>query len=170
MIPDKPQDQPSTPDTPVVPDKPQDQPSTPDTPAGPTVCTHAATKLVGEKAATYFASGYSGDKVCAGCDGLISQGTIVKKLKLKAPKFKLVSGKKQFKVKYTKVAGATGFQVRYKIKGKWKVKTFKAKKNATKLIKKLKKGTYKVQVRAMVKNGSKKAYSAWSKTSKVKVK
>ena len=35
-------------------------------------------------------------------------------------------------VKYTKVAGATGFQVRYKIKGKWKVKTFKAKKKTKK--------------------------------------
>ena len=56
------------------------------------------------------------------------------------------------------------------IKGKWTVKTFKAKKNATKLIKKLKKGTYKVQVRAFVQSGSKKAYSAWAKAKKVKVK
>ena len=118
------------------------------------------------KAATYFAAGYSGDKYCADCDGMLAQGSTIAKLKLKVPKFKLVSGKKQFKVKYTKVAGATGFQVRYKLKGKWTVKTFTAKKNVTKAIKKLKKGTYKVQVRAMVK----KAYSNWSKTQKVKVK
>ena len=79
----------------------------------------------------------------------------------------MISGKKQFKVKYTKVANATGFQVRYKLKGKWITKTFKTKKTATKAIKKLKKGTYKVQVRAMAKGGK---YSAWSKTKKVKVK
>ena len=90
-----------------------------------------------------------------------------KVVKLSVPKFKLISGKKQFKVKYTKVKDATGFQVRYKLKGKWITKTFNTKKNATKAIKKLKKGTYKVQVRAMAKGGK---YSAWSKTSKVKVK
>ena len=48
--------------------------------------------------------------------------------------------------------------------------TFKAKKNVTKLIKKLKKGTYKVQVRAMITSGKLKAYSAWAKAKKVKVK
>ena len=49
--------------------------------------------------------------------------------------------------KYTKVKDATGFQVRYKLKGKWITKTFNVKKNATKAIKKLKKGkTYTVQV------------------------
>ena len=99
-------------------------------------------------------------------------GSTIKKLTLAKPKFtvKAVKGKKQFKVTYKKVKNATGFQVRYRIKGKWKVKTFKAKKNATKLIKKLKKGTYKVQVRAMVKQGKLKAYSAWAKVKKVKIK
>ena len=89
---------------------------------------------------------------------------------MKAPKFKLTSGKKQFKVKYTKVADATGFQVRYRIKGKWITKTYTAKKTVTKAIKKLKKGTYKVQVRAMVKKGKQTAYSKWAKQAKVKVK
>ncbi len=100
----------------------------------------------------------------------VAPTTAVAKVKLKVPKFKLTSGKKQFKVKYTKVANATGFQVRYRIKGKWKIKTFTTKKNATKAIKKLKKGTYKVQVRAMLKKGKVKTYSAWSKAKKVKVK
>ena len=89
---------------------------------------------------------------------------------MKVPAFKLIKGKKQFKVKYTKVADATGFQVKYKLKGKWKTKTFKTTKSATKAIKKLKKGTYKVQVRAMIKSGKQKAYSAWAKAKKVKVK
>ena len=101
-----------------------------------------------------------------------SSATSTTKLKLKAPKFKVkaVKGKKQFKVTYKKVKGATGFQVRYRIKGKWKIKTFKAKKNVTKLIKKLKAGKYKVQVRAMIKKGKQKAYSKWAKAKRVTVK
>ena len=126
--------------------------------------------VVNKTDATYFEYGYTGDKVCEVCKEQLITGDVVAKLTLKTPKFKLIKGKKQFKVKYTKVAGATGFQVRYKLKGKWIVKTFKSKKTATKAIKKLKKGTYKVQVRAMIQNGKQKAYSTWSKTSKVKVK
>ncbi|MBQ4156413.1 MAG: hypothetical protein IJD90_06375, partial [Clostridia bacterium] len=98
------------------------------------------------------------------------KGKATDKLTLKVPKFKLTKGKKLFKVKYTKVADATGFQVRYKVKGKWKTKTFKATKTVTKTIKKLKKGTYQVQVRAIIVNGKLKAYSTWSKSKKVKVK
>ncbi len=119
--------------------------------------------------ATYFTTGYTGDKVCSVCGVTIEKGKSISKLTLKTPKFKLTKGKKQFKVKYTSVAGATGFQVRYKIKGKWKTKTFTTKKTVTKVIKKLKKGNYQVQVRAFVKQGKQKAYSAWSKTQKVKV-
>ncbi len=153
--------------------QPTNQPSTNQPPANvPSVCTHDSNKIVVKdtKAATYFATGYSGDKVCGDCGGLISQGSVISKLNLNVPKFKLIKGKKQFKVKYTKVAGATGFQVRYKLKGKWTTKTFATKKNATKAIKKLKKGTYQVQIRAFVQSGKQKAYSAWSKTQKVKVK
>jgi len=122
------------------------------------------------KKATYFGVGYTGDSVCVKCGKTTLKGKTIAKLTLKAPKFKLIKGKKLFKVKYTKVKGAIGFQVRYKLKGKWTIKTFKAKKNVTKLIKKLKKGTYKVQVRAMVTKGKLKAYSKWSKQQKVKVK
>ncbi|MBQ4155651.1 MAG: hypothetical protein IJD90_02470, partial [Clostridia bacterium] len=126
--------------------------------------------VVAKKVATYFASGYTGDTVCVKCSKITVKGKAIAKLKLKAPKFSVIKGKKQFKVKYIKVKDATKFQVRYRIKGKWKIKTFKAKKNVTKIIKKLKKGTYKVQVRAMVVKGKQKAYSAWSKQQKVKVK
>ena len=87
---------------------------------------------------------------------------------VKVPSFKLVKGKKQFKVNYKAAAGTAGFQVRYKLaNGKWKTKTFKTTKNAVKVIKKLKKGTYSVQIRAF--NSSKK-YSKWTKAKKVKVK
>ena len=87
---------------------------------------------------------------------------------VKVPSFKLVKGKKQFKVNYKAAAGTAGFQVRYKLaNGKWKTKTFKTTKNAVKVIKKLKKGTYSVQIRAF--NSSKK-YSKWTKSKKVKVK
>ena len=122
------------------------------------------------KTATYFADGYTGDMACVKCGIVTAKGKAIAKLTLQVPKFKLVKGKKLFKVKYTAVTGATGFQVRYKLKGKWKLKTFDTKKTATKVIKKLKKGNYQVQIRAFVKQGKQKAYSAWSKTQKVKVK
>ncbi|MBQ4155855.1 MAG: hypothetical protein IJD90_03520, partial [Clostridia bacterium] len=120
------------------------------------------------KEATYFAKGKRVYE-CAEC-GKVSKRETLSKLTLEVPNFKLTGGKKQFKVKYKKVADATGFQIRYKIKGKWKIKTFKATKTVTKTIKKLKKGTYQVQVRAMIVNGKLKAYSTWSKSKKVKVK
>ncbi|MBQ4156361.1 MAG: cellulase family glycosylhydrolase, partial [Clostridia bacterium] len=135
----------------------------------PTVCVHT-TVIKNLKKATYFAKGYTGDTVCVECGEITLKGKATDKLTLKVLKFKLTKGKKQFKVKYTKVADATGFQVRYKVKGKWKIKTFKATKTVTKTIKKLKKGNYKVQVRAMIVNGKLKAYSKWAKVKRVKVK
>ena len=123
------------------------------------------------KAATYFAAGYKNRKVCKLCGKVVSAGTkIAKKVLAKPTKSTVKAGKGQFTVKYKKVKGATGFQVRYRIKGKWIVKTFNTKKNASKVIKKLAKGKYTVQIRAMVKKGSKKAYSKWAKAKKVTVK
>ncbi|MBQ4156326.1 MAG: hypothetical protein IJD90_05940 [Clostridia bacterium] len=135
----------------------------------PTECVHSL-KTIGYKKATYFAAGYTGDKQCSKCKVVVSKGKAISKLKLAKPKFSVKAGKKQFKVTYKKVAGATKFQVRYRIKGKWIVKSYKAKKNMTKTIKKLKKGTYKVQVRAMIQSGSKKAYSNWASVKRAKVK
>ena len=118
---------------------------------------------------TYFTRGYTGDTVCADCGEVINKGKIIAKLTLKTPKFKLVKGKGKFKVKYTKVKDATGFQVRYKTKSKWRKVNFDTKKSASKIVKNLKKGKYQVQIRAFVKQGKQKAYSAWSKAKKVKV-
>ncbi len=123
------------------------------------------------KKATYFAKGYTGDKVCSVCGEVIEKGKAIAKLKLTTPKITLKAGKKSFKVTYNKVKDATGFQVRYKLSGKWTVKTFNSKKTATKTIKKLKKGKkYKVQVRAFIKQDGMKAYSSWTKTKKAKIK
>jgi len=135
----------------------------------PEECSHT-TVLKNKKQATYFKVGYSGDSVCSKCNVVVKKGKSIAKLTLKIPTFKTVNGKKQFKVKYTKVKNATGFQVRYKLKGKWKIKNFDTKRSVTKLVKGLKKGNYQVQIRAFVKQGSKKAYSDWAKARKVKVK
>ena len=130
---------------------------------------HSA-KTVGAKKATYFAKGYTGDKVCKHCKKTISKGKNIAKLKLKTPTVKVTGGKKKITVKYTKVTGAKGFEVKYKIGKKIVTKTFEAKTNVTKTINKLAKGNYKVQVRAFVKQSSKTAYSSWTKATKVKVK
>ncbi|MGN0174400.1 MAG: fibronectin type III domain-containing protein [Acutalibacteraceae bacterium] len=94
----------------------------------------------------------------------------VAKLTVKTPKIKLFAGKKKISVKYTKVNGATGFQVKYKTsKGKWKTKNFNTKKSTTKVIKGLKKGKYQVKVRAFAKQNNKTTYSSWTKIKTVKV-
>ena len=77
--------------------------------------------------------------------------------------------KKQIKVKWSKVTGAKGYQLAYRLKGKsWKSKTVNSR---TKVVKGLKsKKTYYVKVRAFKYiNGSKK-YGSWSAVKKVKVK
>ena len=120
------------------------------------------------KKATYFTAGEE-EYVCE-C-GDVYYTLTIPKLKLKTPKFTLKKGKKSFKVTYNKVKDATGFQVRYKLSGKWTVKIFNSKKTVTKTIKKLKKGKkYTVQIRAFKKSGSKNAYSAWAASKKITVK
>ncbi len=129
------------------------------------------TKIQNKKAATYFAKGYSGDSVCTKCGKVVEKGKQTAKLKLKTPKITVKAGKKQFKVTYKKVKGAKGFEIRYRIKGKWIKKSVKTKKTVTTTIKKLKKGkSYTVQIRAFVKQGKKTAYSKWTKSKKVKIK
>ena len=140
----------------------------PTEPTTPVVCAHT-TVVKGAAKASYFADGYTGDTTCVKCGVVTVKGSKIAKLTLKTPSFKLTKGKKQFKVKYTAVSGATGFQVKYKLKGKWKTKTYKTTKTVTKAIKKLKKGKYSVKVRAFATQGKLKVYSAWSKTKKVKV-
>ncbi len=128
------------------------------------------TELVSNHAATYFANGYTGDNTCTVCGKVISKGKAIAKLKLATPKVKITAGKQKLTAKYTKVKDATGFQVKYIYKGKTTTKTYTSKKSVTKTIKKLKKGTYKVSVRALIKSKGKTAYSNWTKAKKVKVK
>ena len=121
------------------------------------------------KKATYFAKGTSSYK-CTVC-GKVAKTKSIAKLTLKKPTFKLTGAKGKFTVKYTKVSGATGFELKYKLgSGKYKTIKVNTKKSMNKVIKKLKKGKYTVQVRAYVKSGSKIAYSSWASAKKVTVK
>ena len=86
----------------------------------------------------------------------------------KVRSIKLKAKSKSIKVKWKKVRGAKGYQVRYCSKksmvGAKKVKTTKLKKT----ISKLKAGTrYYVQVRAYKKKGKKRVYGKWSKKKSV---
>ena len=136
----------------------------------PVPATGHTEKTVKAKKATYFAKGYTGDVICENCEVTLEQGKTIKVLKLKKPSVSYKGGKKQFTVNYTKVKDAKGFEVKYKLGKKTFTKTYKAKKNVAKIIKNLKKGSYKVQVRAYTKKGKNKAYSNWTKATKVKVK
>ncbi len=121
-----------------------------------------------KNSSNYFVKGLAEEK-CSTCNKVLRTYTLAKR-KPAIPNFSLVKGKKQFKVKYKKVMDATGFQVQYKIKGKWKSIKVDTKKAKTITIKKLKSGKYQVRLRAFVKNGKKTAYSNWSKVKNVVVK
>lgn len=127
---------------------------------------------IGQKVKNFTINGYSTSvaKTYATENGI----TFISLDKVESPKsatpeLNLTAGKKMFKVKYNAVANADGFQIRYRIKGKWTVKTFNTKKSVTKTIKKLKSGKkYKVQIRSFT--AGKAYYSNWSKIKTVKVK
>ena len=108
------------------------------------------------------------------------EGTAVKTFKIKpaATKIsKLTTPKKaQLKVKYKKVTGVTGYQVKYSTsksfsKSASKSVTVKGASTLTKTVKSLKSGkTYYVKVRAYKTVGGVKYYSSYSAVKKVKVK
>ncbi len=152
--------------------KPTTQPITnPTTKPTVSACTHPLNSIIySAKGATYFEKGYSNYKICSSCGVTLDKGTEIECLKLKTPKFSLKGAKKKFTVKYTKVKDATGFEVRYRIKGSWKTVKVNTKKSFSKTIKNLKKGKYQVQIRAFIKQNKKTAYSQWSATKKVTVK
>ena len=80
---------------------------------------------------------------------------------------KVKKGKKKFTARWKKVKGATGYQIRYSKDGvHWTYKYVKGGKKTSKTIKKLSKGTWYVQVRAV--KGD--YLGVLSKTYKVKVK
>ncbi len=119
------------------------------------------------KKATYFAKGQEAFK-CVHC-GEVSRTETIKKKVLAAPKVTVKKSGKKIKVVYKKVKYAKGFQVRYRISGKWKLEKFKTKKSATRYTKAVKSGSYKVQVRAYTTKGKKTAYGKWSAVKKVKI-
>ncbi|MGN0488448.1 MAG: hypothetical protein ACI4HO_04225 [Ruminococcus sp.] len=147
------------------------EPATEATTQAPTVCNHSATKTT-TTAATYFAKGKT-VVTCAACGKVLKTTSIAKKV-LKTPTVTVKAAKKSIKVTYKKkIKNATGFEVKYQIKGKKKVytKTYKSNKKATKVIRKLKSDKkYTVKVRAYIKSGKKIAYSKWTKAKTVKVK
>lgn len=101
--------------------------------------------------------------------------TTAKKVNVKKVTIKKAVNKKKKKVKlsWKKVAGATGYNVRYALTKKKlkKAKIKKIKKNKVSYtIKKLKLKKYYIQVRAYKTVGKKTYYGAWSKAKKVKVK
>jgi len=92
-----------------------------------------------------------------------------KQAKIKSVKAK----KKAFKVKWKKIKGVKGYEVKYALNKKFtkgkKVKTVSAKKTSLK-VSKLKKKKYFVKVRAYtVDPNGEKVYGDWSKVKKVKV-
>ena len=125
-------------------------------------------KWVVTKKASYVSTGTKSYK-CSLC-GKVSKTSTDAKLKLKTPSFTAKGGSKYLKVTYKKSSGATGYQVKYVLDKKTVIKTYNSAKAASKTYKKLKKGTYKVYVRALVKQSGKTAHSAWSKAKSIKVK
>lgn len=88
-----------------------------------------------------------------------------------APKKTTVKGAKgKIKVNYKKVKKAEGFQVKATKGKKSVVKTYKTKKSVTKAVKGLKKGSYKVKIRAFRTFRGSRVYGKWTKAKTVKVK
>ena len=117
---------------------------------------------------TYFKAGYTGDVKCTICGEVLSYGEKIAIKKLQKPTISKISkGKKQFTVKFKKVTGAQGYEVSVYKNGKWtKFTTKKLKYTVKKLIKGK---TYKVKIRAFVKQGKQTKYSKDSATKKVKL-
>ena len=135
-----------------------------------TACKHAKKTTKVTKAATYFAAGVK-TTYCASCRKALSKTTIAKKT-LAKPSIKATGAKKSVKITWKKVSGATGYVVEMKSGKKYKVVKTITKGKTTSFTKKgLKKGRkYSFRVKAVVKSGSKKAYSKYSsvKTAKAK--
>lgn len=88
------------------------------------------------------------------------------------PKVSYKGGKKIITISYKKATYAKGLQIQYRKYGakKWKKKSVSITSKAKVNLKKLKKGTYQLRLRAYAKSGAKRIYSGWTTTKKVKVK
>lgn len=98
--------------------------------------------------------------------------TVTAKPSLAKGKVKSVkAGKKKVTVKWSKVAGANGYQIKYVQSGKTKYKLVKSAKTVKKVVTKLKTGKkVKVKVRAYRSVNGKAVYGAWSSAKSKKVK
>lgn len=97
---------------------------------------------------------------------------VVENQELSAPNLKLSKSSKKIFVKYTKVDGADGYQIRYrKANGKWKIKTYNSNRCIKRVLKKLKSNArYKVKVRAFANIDGIKIFGIWSKTKSITIK
>lgn len=99
------------------------------------------------------------------------QTTVSKKSTLKKPVISTAKRKaKTITMRWKKATGAKGYELQYSTSKKFSKKTTKSRQvKTTKLVlKKMKKKTYYVRVRAFKKVNGKKQYSVWSKTKKIK--
>ena len=139
---------------------------------------HTQTIVKNKKAATYKASGYTGDTYCAICGKLIAKGKTIAKLKAKTQTIKV--SKKASKTVVVKSRSIRKkyvyFRICAKAKGKISYKVIRGKKKyicvdkSGKVVvkKKAKKGTYKVRVTASATSDGQ--YKAATKIITVKVK
>jgi hypothetical protein len=120
-------------------------------------------KYIGAVKATYFNKGFTGKKVCRLCSCFLGNGNKIRKKKLNAPKMKIKLKGNVAIVKYSKIAQATGVQLRYKEKnGKWISKKRKSKLKqqfAVRISKNI--SSYKFSVRSYKKKNGKTCYSKW---------
>lgn len=107
-------------------------------------------------------------------------GTLSAKFKITAPKVtasklsSVTGASKKFTAKWKKVSGVTGYQIQYSTKKNFKsgnkTVTVKGAKNVSKVISKLKKGTYYVRIRSYKTVSGTTFRSSWSAAKTVKVK
>lgn len=119
---------------------------------------------VKEKPATCFEKGRTEYKVCEKCGYTVNYIITAKRVP-NAPK--VTAKKKKNTITWKKVKSAKGYELQYIFKGKTKVMKTKS---AKLVIKKAKKGNYKIRIRAYTTKNGNTVYSPWSKTKSVKLK
>ena len=104
--------------------------------------------------------------------GVATKASVTPKVTVKKSAVKsLKKGSKSFTVKWKKVSGASGYQIRYKTGSKTVKKTVNGGSKTSLKVKNLKVGKkYTVKIRTWMKVNGKKYYSKWSAGKKVRVK
>lgn len=100
---------------------------------------------------------------------IVSTTSVIKKKKASIKSVKNKKGKK-IVVKCRKMSGAAGYEVQYSVNKQFKKKTKKTGSSVSFTLKRLKKKTYYIRVRAYDMENGKKVYSKWCSVKKVKVK